>query len=89
LLHLLKWQHQPDFRGRSWQLTIKGQRRSLDRHLRDNPSLKSQLDQAMSDAYGDAAIEAERQTGLAAETFPENCPFGFEQVSSDDFWPDE
>ena len=24
LLHLLKWQHRPDFRGRSWRLTIRG-----------------------------------------------------------------
>jgi Domain of unknown function DUF29 len=89
LLHLLKWQHQPAFRSRSWQLTIMGQRRSLDRHLRDNPSLKPQLDQAMADAYGDATIEAERETGLAAETFPASCPFSFEQASSDEFWPDD
>jgi hypothetical protein len=87
LLHLLKWQHQPAFRGNSWRLTIKGQRRGLDRHLRDNPSLKSQLDQAMSDAYGDARIEAERETGLATETFPDICPFTFDQAISDDFWP--
>jgi hypothetical protein len=87
LLHLLKWQHQPDFRGRSWRLTIRGQRLSLQQHLRDNPSLKSHLDQAILDAYGIATIEAERETGLAAETFPESCPFTFDQAISDDFWP--
>jgi Domain of unknown function DUF29 len=89
LLHLLKWQHQPAFRSRSWQLTIKGQRRSLVRHLRDNPGLRSQMDQAISDADGNATIEAERETGLAAETFPETCPFSFDQAISDDFWPDD
>jgi hypothetical protein len=89
LLHLLKWQYQPAFRGRSWQPTIKGQRRSLDRHLRDNPSLKSQVDQAMSDAYGDATIETERETGLAPETFPKACPFTFDQAMNDEFWPDD
>jgi hypothetical protein len=89
LLHLLKWQHQPAFRSRGWQLTIKGQRRNLARHLRDNPSLKSHLDQAMADAYGDATIDAERETGLAAETFPEVCPFGFDQAMSDEFWPED
>ena len=41
LMRLLKWQHQPGFRGRSWRLTIRGQRLSLRQHLRDNPSLKS------------------------------------------------
>jgi hypothetical protein len=87
LLHLLKWQYQSALRSRSWQLTIRGQRRSLVRHLRDNPSLKSQLDQAMSDAYGDSTIEAERETGLAAETFAETSPFTFDQTIDDDFWP--
>jgi hypothetical protein len=87
LVHLLKWQFQPAFRGNSWRLTIKGQRRGLNRLLRDNPSLKAQIDQAFADAYGDARIEAERETGLASETFPDACPFAFEQAVSDDFWP--
>jgi len=77
-LHLLKWQFQPTFHGNSWRLTLKEQRRALRRHLRDNPSLKS---------YGDATIGAQRETGLAAETFPETCPFAFDQAISDDFWP--
>jgi hypothetical protein len=79
-LHLLKWQFQPAFHGNSWRLTLKEQRRALRRHLRDNPSLKSYLDQAMTDAYGDATIGAQRETGLAAETFPETCPFAFDQA---------
>src|SRR5580704_495573 len=43
LLHLLKWRHQPVFRGNSWRLTIKVRRRAVTRYLLDNPSLKSQL----------------------------------------------
>ena len=43
----------------------------------------------MVDAYGDARIDAQRETGLAAETFPEVCLFSFDQVISDDFWPDD
>ncbi len=39
LLHLLKWSHQPERRGKSWRLTVEEQRRQLARHLRDNPSL--------------------------------------------------
>lgn len=89
LLHLLKWRFQPDRRGNSWRLTIKAQRRSLGRHLKENPSLKSSLDEAIRDAYGDALIEAERETGLAAETFPDACPFTFEQAIDDDFWPED
>jgi hypothetical protein len=88
LLHLLKWQFQPERRGNSWRLTIKGQRRSLGRHLADNPSLKSQLPSAIEDAYGDALIEAERETELPGEIFPSSCPFTYEEAISDDFWPD-
>jgi hypothetical protein len=46
------------------------------------------LDQAITDGYEDAQIEAERETGLDRSTFPPVCPFTFEQVLSDDFWPD-
>jgi Domain of unknown function DUF29 len=88
-LHLLKWRFQPAFRGNGWRLTLKEQRRTLRRHLRDNPSLTSYLDQAMSDAYGDATIGAQREIGLAEETFPDTCPFTFDQAVSDDFWPDD
>ncbi len=43
LLHLLKWQHQPAFRSKSWRLTLEEQRDRLEDHLADNPSLKSSL----------------------------------------------
>ena len=85
LMDLLKWRHQPIRRGRGWELTIKGQRRETRLHLRDNPSLKPWLDQAMDDAYGSAAIKAARETRL--DVFPAICPFTFEQAIDDDFWP--
>ena len=88
LLHLLTWRFQPSLRGNSWRLTIKEQRYRLRRHMSDNPSLQSQLGEAMSDAYGLAQISAEQQTGLALETFPETCPFTSEHAMTDDFWPD-
>ena len=37
LMHLLKWQYQPNYRGRSWQLTIKEQRRKIERLIRKIP----------------------------------------------------
>ncbi len=85
--HLLKWRFQPTHRSRSWELTIKEQRRRLCRHLAQNPSLKSRLPQVREDAYGDAILEAARQTGLAEEAFPAVCPFPSEQALDDDWWP--
>ena len=47
MLHLLKWDHQPDRRSRSWTLSIREQRRRAQRQLRKNPGLKSPLDEAL------------------------------------------
>ena len=87
LLHLLKWQFQPGKRGSSWSATIRVQRRTLSRHLQDNPSLKPAIPEAIADAYGSAAIEAEAETGLPASTFPAVCPWSFEQAMDAEFWP--
>src|ERR1700744_3987434 len=40
LQHLLKWHYQPDYRSRSWQSTIRIQRREINAILADNPSLR-------------------------------------------------
>jgi len=56
LMHLLKWKYQPNLRGRSWQLTIKEQRRVIERHLRRMPSLKPKLCDTFSEAYEDAIL---------------------------------
>jgi hypothetical protein len=87
LLHLLKWQFQPSLRSQSWRATIRVQRRDLDDHLTDNPSLKSMLSQAMDRAYRSAAIKAEAETGLAESSFPTACPWSFEQLMNAEFWP--
>ena len=47
MLHLLKRDHQPSMRSRSWTLTIREQRRRVERRLRKNPGLKSQVDEAL------------------------------------------
>jgi len=70
LMHLLKWQYQSSLRGKSRRVTVEEQRRQLVRHLRDNPSLKGSLPEAMADSYGDAILAAARETDLEAEIFP-------------------
>ncbi len=88
LLHLLKWQCQPERRGASWEATITVQRDDLADHLRDNPSLKAKLDEAVTDAYRKAAILAAGETSLPKSTFPALCPWSFEQLMDMDFWPE-
>ncbi len=47
MLHLLKWDCQPDMRSRSWTLSVLEQRKRAQRQLRKNPGLKSRLDEAL------------------------------------------
>ena len=88
LMHLLKWQFQPAFRGNSWRLTIELQRNDIADHLQDNPSLKSKLDETMASAYRRARIEAAKETGLAVTAFPSTCPWSYDEIIADTFWPE-
>ena len=85
LMHLLKWQFQPSKRSRSWQLTIKEQRLRLQKHLKQNPSLKAAIADVFDDAYQLAVVSAEKETGL--DIFPEICPYNADQVLLDSFLP--
>lgn len=87
LQHLLKWRFQPERRGTSWELTIEEQRRQLVRHLRDNPSLKAKLDEAIEDGYGDAILVAAKDTDLPRSTFPATCPWSFAEIMDQEYLP--
>ncbi len=80
IAHLLKWDYQPERRGRSWELTIKAQRVQIRRHISENPSLKSMLLNAVILAYEVATISAAAETGLPESAFPETCPYPVEQL---------
>ena len=80
LIHILKWDHQPDKRGPSWTLSIKEQCAVLRGVLAANPGLKVRLDEALARAYEHARTRTARETGLREEAFPPACPYGFEDI---------
>ena len=86
IMHLLKWQFQPNLRSRSWQLTIKEQRLRLEKSLQKNPSLQPNLTEAIEDVYPLATLSAERETGLSL--FPETCPYTLIEILSPEFLPE-
>jgi hypothetical protein len=88
IAHLLKWQCQPNLRSRSWKLIIREQRICIHRLLKESPSLKYTFDSTLLDAYEQALVIAERESGLDESTFPERCPFNLEQYLSHDFFPE-
>ena len=75
LLHLLKWDHQPERRSRSWRSSIAVQRNRVRKILRKNPGLKPLLKEAMVEAYADARLEAPTETDLDDDVFPKRCPY--------------
>ncbi|MHB1954745.1 MAG: DUF29 domain-containing protein [Sulfobacillus sp.] len=89
LLHLLKWQFQPARRGSSWETSIANTRDDIADHLADNPSLRAQLDATITAAYRRAYRDAASETGLGKSAFPPACPWSFEKMIAEDFWPGE
>ena len=85
LMHLLKWEMQPDTRSNSWRNTINGQRREIERLLKQNPSLRPTLGDVIASEYDDAKADAVEETGLVSQTLPPSCPFSPEQVMDRNF----
>ncbi len=83
LAHLLRWRFQPNLRSRSWDLTIREQRRMVASVLADNPSLRAQLDTILAEAYGGALLVAQRETGLSRQAFPAQSPWHFDEVMAE------
>ena len=80
LAHMLKWDHQPERRSRSWSLTIAEQRVRIDKQLRRNPGLKSRIVEAITDGYRLGRLRAAREMKRSPNTFPEECPYTWDDI---------
>ena len=87
LMHLLKWQHQPERQSRSWQDSIINHRFQTGITLANNPGLNQHLPELYIKAYKQAVTLAVKQTGLPKKFFPSDCPWTFDQVMKDGFLP--
>ena len=88
LLHLLKWQSQPELRGASCRQSLRTQRREIRMLLKQSPSLRRQVPQLMHEAYADAIKDAVDETGLPADRFPADCPYASDDVLAEAYLPD-
>lgn len=80
LMHMLKWDQQPEFRSPSWVFSIREQRRRYTRLLRQSPGLAARRDEALQDAYESARDWAANETGLPVDEFPETCPYAWDDI---------
>lgn len=87
IAHLLKWQVQHDRRTRSWEATIRLQRREVRRILEDMPSLRGFAADSLPQIYSDAVVIAVAETNLPDQDFPAACLFELDQVLEEGFLP--
>lgn len=88
LMHLLKWQYQPEKRTNSWRTTIKEHRNRLEDDFADSPSLKNYYLEIFNECYQKARDLASSETGLSISVFPVECPFNSDLVLKSDFFPE-
>ncbi len=81
LMHLLKWQYQPEKRSNSWRSFIREARKQIARLIRKHPVLKIYLEQVYEQCYLDAREDASDETGLDINIFPLSCPYSIQQIS--------
>jgi len=80
LQHLLKRDHQPSRRTRSWVNSVAIHRAHAAQHLEENPSLRPQLDELVTEAYRLALPYAVRDTKLPRKTFPDRSAYDFQTI---------
>ena len=81
--HKLKFEYQPQKRTRSWENTLRYSLRNAIGSLKENPSLKPKVREIMHWAYDWAVLDAEKQTGILIENFPETCPWKVQEIFED------
>ena len=78
--HLLKWQFQPEQRSNSWRGTIREQRKQINLLIKDSPSLKPYLKEALEDAYELGIALAMKETQMSGDSFPRSCPYRLSDI---------
>lgn len=83
--HLLKWEYQPELRGKSWKATIWEQREQVLDILQDNPSLKPYLEEAVHKGFRQGISLVLRETPLDLPDLPKECPYAIAQILDPQF----
>ena len=88
LMHLLKWQFQPQMRSKSWELSLFNSRTEISDIILESPSLAYRVEENMALEYQRAVKAASLETGLSTKTFPNASPYLQAQVLDMDWLPE-
>lgn len=88
VMHLLKWQMQPELReAASWRATVVEQRAELRLLFEDSPSLRRVAADELARTYRDAVDRAAQEARLEVKAFPSECPYTLAQILDVGFLP--
>jgi Domain of unknown function DUF29 len=88
LLHLLKWQYQPQRRSDSWLDSITDARTQIELAIEDSPSLRGYPSDQLEESYNRARRQASKQTSMKITVFPETCPYSLELILTENWLPE-
>ena len=80
IMHMLKWDQQPEKRTPSWIYSIREQRLRYAKILRKNPGLKPHRDTLRDDIYPIARNWAADECHLLPDEFPPECPYTWDDL---------
>lgn len=89
IIHLLLleyWQEEYERNHRHWKGKITAFRADLSDSL--TTTLKHKLNEDLASIYQTALKVVLQKTGLSKESIPENCPYSFEQLLDDGWYPE-
>ena len=89
LMHLLKYEYQPQKRSNSWITSIVEHRQRLKKAFQESPSLQPYYAEIFNECYQDARELAAAETGLAIDEFPVETPFSPEEFLNSEFLPNQ
>ena len=79
LVHLLKWEHQPDQHSGSWRATVREQRREL-RQLLESGTLRNHAAAVLMDAFAEARLQAADESEMDVTVFPTVNPWSLDEI---------
>ena len=89
LLHLLKWQYQPQRRSDSWLDSITDARTQIELAIQDSPSLINYPEKQLETSYQKARRQASKQTRIPLSVFPAKCSYYLELILDEDWLPEK
>ena len=82
MVHLLKWDRQPDRRTGSWRGTIREQRRELC-ELLESGTLRNHAEAVFEKGFEHARPQASDETELPVNSFPSEPPWNLDELLAD------